>query len=135
MDLGVMIFPTDQTIQPTKLGVEAEARGFESLWFPEHSHIPVSQATPWGGRAGAGPAPNFYSRTHDQFVALGAVAAVTNKIKLGTGITLLAQRDVVWTAKAAASVDHISDGRLLFGIGYGGNKEEMKTQFTNRVKL
>ncbi len=122
-----MIFPTDQTIQPTKLGVEAEARGFESLWFPEHSHIPISRQTPWGGRQGAAPLPEFYARTHEQFVALGAVAAVTDKIKLGTGITLLAQRDPVWTAKAAASVDYMSEGRLLFGIGYGWNKEELAT--------
>lgn len=122
-----MIFPTDRTIQPARLGIEAEARGFESLWFPEHSHIPVSRATPWGGRKGAPPLPDFYARTHDQFVALGAVAAVTSRIKLGTGITLLAQRDPVWTAKAAASVDHMSDGRLLFGIGYGWNIEELNT--------
>ncbi len=127
MDLGVMIFPTDQTIQPTKLGVEAEARGFESIWFPEHSHIPVSRVTPWGGRKGAPPLPEFYARTHEQFVALGAVAAVTKTIKLGTGITLLAQRDPVWTAKAAASVDHISGGRFILGVGYGWNKEELNT--------
>ena len=120
-----MIFPTDQTIQPTTLGVEAEARGFESLWFPEHSHIPVARTTPWGGRQGAPPLPEFYWRTHEQFVALGAVAAVTKTIKLGTGITLVAQRDPIWTAKAAASVDQLSGGRLLFGIGYGWNVEEL----------
>ncbi len=122
-----MIFPTDQTIQPTTLGIEAEARGFESIWFPEHSHIPVSRVTPWGGREGAPPLPDFYARTHDQFVALGAIAAVTKTIKLGTGITLLAQRDPVWTAKAAASVDHISGGRFILGVGYGWNKEELNT--------
>jgi probable F420-dependent oxidoreductase len=125
MDIGVMIFPTDTTIQPVELGREAEARGFESLWFPEHSHIPTSRATPWGGREGAPPLPEFYWRTHDQFVALAAVAGATERIKLGTGICLVAQRDPIWLAKEVASLDRISDGRFLFGIGYGWNKEEL----------
>jgi probable F420-dependent oxidoreductase len=125
MHIGVEIFPTDQTIGPVELAREAEARGFESLWFPEHSHIPTSRATPWGGREGAPPLPEFYWRTHDPFVALGACAAVTTSLKLATGICLVAQRDPIHTAKEVASLDSISGGRFIFGVGYGWNKEEM----------
>jgi probable F420-dependent oxidoreductase len=125
MHLGVVIFPTDTTLQPVDLARAVEERGFESLWFPEHSHIPTSRLTPWGGRQGAPPLPEHYWRTHDQFVALAAAAAVTSKLKLATGITLVAQRDPLWLAKEVASLDVISDGRVLFGVGYGWNKEEM----------
>lgn len=124
MDIGVFIFPTDQTMQPVELGRAVEERGFESLWFPEHSHIPTSRTTPWGGRKDAPPLPEYYWRTHDQFVALSAVAATTNSLKVGTGICLLAQRDPIWTAKEVASLDMISGGRFIFGIGYGWNVEE-----------
>ena len=127
MRLGLLMFPTDRGMQPMELAREAEARGFDSLWFPEHSHIPVSRRTPWGGIEGAPPLPEEYWRTHDQFVALTAAAAVTTKLKLGTGITLVAQRDPVWLAKEVASLDVISGGRFLFGIGYGWNHEEMET--------
>lgn len=122
-----MIFPTDRGIQPVEVARELEARGFDTVWFPEHSHIPVSRRTPWGGIAGAPPLPDEYSRTHDQFVALAAAAAVTSTIRLGTGITLVAQRDPVWLAKEVASLDVISNGRLIFGIGYGWNHEEMES--------
>jgi probable F420-dependent oxidoreductase len=125
MHVGVEIFPTDQTIDPIELAREVEARGFESLWFPEHSHIPTRRTTPWGGREGAPPLPEYYWRTHDPFVALGACAAVTTTLRLGTGICLVAQRDPIHTAKEVASVDRLSGGRFLFGIGYGWNKEEM----------
>ncbi|MGB0113649.1 MAG: LLM class F420-dependent oxidoreductase [Ilumatobacteraceae bacterium] len=125
MHVGVEIFPTDQTIDPIELAREVEAHGYESLWFPEHSHIPTSRATPWGGREGAPDLPEFYWRTHDPFVALGACAAVTTTLKLATGICLVAQRDPIHTAKQVASVDALSNGRFLFGIGYGWNKEEM----------
>ena len=138
MDLGLMIFPTDQTIDPIELGKAAEDLGFGSLWFPEHSHIPTSRITPWGGREGAPDLPDFYWRTHDQFVALAAVAAVTERIELGTGICLVAQRDPIWTAKQVASVDRISNGRLLFGIGYGWNVEEMEDHgypYNRRARL
>lgn len=125
MRFGISMFPTDQTIQPADLGVAVEARGFESLWFPEHSHIPVSRRTPWGGVKDAKPLPEYYWRTIDQFVALTAVATVTTTLKLGTGITLVAQRDPIWLAKQVASLDLLSGGRVLFGIGYGWNKEEL----------
>src|SRR5512143_1078619 len=127
MRIGAMIFPTDRGIQPVEVARELEARGFDTVWFPEHSHIPVSRRTPWGGIAGAPPLPDEYSRTHDQFVALAAAAAVTSTIRLGTGITLVAQRDPVWLAKEVASLDVISNGRMIFGIGYGWNHEEMES--------
>ncbi len=126
MEIGLYIFPTDQTIDPIELGREAEAHGYESLWFPEHSHIPASRATPWGGRKGAPDLPDFYWRTVDQFIALAAIAATTETLKLGTGICLVAQRDPIWTAKQVASLDRISNGRFLFGIGYGWNVEELE---------
>lgn len=125
MDLGVMIFPTDKSIQPVQLAKEVEARGLESLWFPEHSHIPTSRITPWGGMKNAPPLPEMYWRSHDQFVALAACAAVTEKIRLGTGITLVSQRDPIWLAKEVASLDMISNGRFELGIGYGWCVEEM----------
>jgi probable F420-dependent oxidoreductase len=130
MHVGVEIFPTDQTIDPTELARAVEERGFESLWLPEHSHIPTSRATPWGGRAGAPPLPEFYKRTYDPFVALAACAAVTTTLKLATGVCLVAQRDPIHTAKQVASVDALSGGRFLFGIGYGWNKEEMGSHGT-----
>ncbi|MGZ4773447.1 MAG: TIGR03619 family F420-dependent LLM class oxidoreductase [Ilumatobacteraceae bacterium] len=127
MRLGVVIFPTDRGIQPVELARQAESRGFDSLWFPEHSHIPISRLTPWGGRAGAPPLTEENWRTHDQFVALAAAAAVTTTLRLATGITLVAQRDPLWLAKEVASLDMISGGRVLFGIGYGWNHEEMES--------
>ena len=125
MKFGVSIFPTDKTVSPGKLAQAVEESGFESLWFPEHSHIPASRITPWGGRKEAPPLPEMYWRTHDQFVALTAAAAATTTLRVASGITLVAQRDPIWLAKQVASVDQLSGGRLLFGIGYGWNKEEM----------
>ena len=125
MKFGVFIFPTDQSIRPDVLAKEAEDRGFESFWVPEHSHIPTSRVTPWGGQKEAPPLPEQYWRTHDQFLALAFAAAATSKIKLGTGITQLAQRDPIWTAKEVSTLDVLSGGRIEFGIGYGWNKEEM----------
>lgn len=126
MEIGLLIFPTDKGIQPIELGREAETRGFKSLWLPEHSHIPVSRRTPWGGRVGAPPLPEEYWRSHDQFIALAAIAATTTTLQLGTGITLVAQRDVLWLAKEVASLDFISNGRVMLGVGYGWNHEEME---------
>lgn len=125
MKFGVTIFPTDTAIRPDELAPEVERRGFDSLWFPEHSHIPASRQTPWGGRKNAPSLPEQYWRTLDQFVALHAAASTTTTLKVASGITLLAQRDPIWTAKEAATVDFLSGGRLIFGIGYGWNKEEM----------
>jgi len=127
MRVGLVMFPTDKGLQPVELGREAEARGFDSIWFPEHSHIPVSRRSPWGGREGAPPLPEEYWRTHDQFLALAAIAATTSTIKLATGITLVAQRDPLWLAKEVATLDVLSNGRLLFGVGYGWNHEEMES--------
>jgi len=138
MKFGISIFPTDLTLQPPDIARAVEERGFESLWFPEHSHIPVSRRSPWGGKVGAPPLPDFYSRTHDAFVALGAAAAVTTRIRLATGITLVPQRDHVWLAKEVASLDSLSGGRFIFGVGYGWNKEEMAShgvRYTERRAL
>jgi probable F420-dependent oxidoreductase len=131
MRLGALIFPTDLGIQPIELAQELEARGYDSLWVPEHSHIPTNRRTPWGGREGAPPLPQEYWRTHDQFLALTAAAAVTTKLKVATGITLVAQRDPIWLAKQVASLDMISGGRFLLGIGYGWNHEEMEHHGTD----
>lgn len=119
------MFPADTAIRPDHLAREVEARGFESLWFPEHSHIPTARTTPWGGVEGAPPLPPEYWHTIDQFVAMSYAAAATTTLKVASGITLVAQRDPIWTAKEVASLDHMSGGRVIFGVGYGWNKEEM----------
>ncbi len=123
VQLGLVVFPTDQSIGAVELAREAEVRGFESIWFPEHTHIPTSRRTPFPGGI---PLPEHYRRTLDPFVALGAAAAVTSRLRLGTGICLVAQRDPIVLAKEVASVDHLSDGRFLFGIGVGWNVDEME---------
>ena len=138
MKFGVTIFPTDTAIRPDELAIEVERRGFDSLWFPEHSHIPVSRKTPWGGQKNAPPLPEQYWHTLDQFTSLGLAAAATTTLKVASGIALLAQRDPIWTAKEVATVDHLSSGRLIFGVGYGWNKEEMGshgTAFSERRAL
>lgn len=123
MDIGVVIFPTDLSIRPDRLAVALEERGFESLWVTEHTHIPVSRTTPWPG----GPElPMEYKRTLDPFVALSAAAAVTTKLRLATGISLVAQHHPINLAKAVASLDLVSDGRFMFGIGVGWNADEME---------
>lgn len=122
-NFGVQIFPTDQTIGPIELAKAVEERGLDSLFFPEHTHIPVSRDTPFPG---GGDLPDWYWRSHDPFVALTAAAAVTSRIKLGTGICLVIERDPIVLAKECASLDAISGGRLILGIGAGWNKEEME---------
>jgi probable F420-dependent oxidoreductase len=123
MDIGVEIFPTDQVPPPGRVAAEAEARGIESIWFPEHTHIPTSRLSPFPG---GGPLPEHYRRTLDPFAAIASAAAVTTSLRLATGICLLAQRDPIVTAKEVASVDYLSGGRFLFGIGVGWNIEEMQ---------
>jgi probable F420-dependent oxidoreductase len=135
MHCGVSIFPTDYSIQPHDLAAEAESRGFESIWLPEHSHIPTSRKSPWPG---GGELPKHYYDSYDPFVSLAAAAAVTKKIKLGTGICLVIERDPIHTAKEVSTLDRLSNGRVLFGIGGGWNAEEMAnhgTAFESRFKL
>ena len=135
MHFGVTMFPTHYAIRPDALGREAETRGFESLWFPEHTHIPASRRSPWPG----GPVlPKEYSHTYDLFVALATAAAVTKTIKVCSGICLLVERDPITTAKEVASLDTLSGGRVILGIGGGWNAEEMEhhgTAFKTRWKL
>jgi probable F420-dependent oxidoreductase len=122
MDLGLTCFLTDRSISPVALARAAEERGFSSVWLPEHTHIPVSRATP----APMGePLPQEYRRTVDPFVAMATMAAVTERLRFGTGICLVAQRDPVITAKEVATLDHLSGGRFTFGIGFGWNVEEL----------
>jgi probable F420-dependent oxidoreductase len=125
---GLAIFPTDSTIQPVEIARLAEERGFESLWFPEHTHIPVSRETPYPG---GGELPDEYRRIYDPFVALTAAAVATERLLVGTGICLVVERDPITTAKEVATIDRISGGRFLFGVGAGWNREEMANHGTD----
>jgi probable F420-dependent oxidoreductase len=128
MKFGVTMFPTDYSIQPAELARELEARGFESLWLPEHTHIPVKRESPWPG----GPElPKMYYDVYEPFVSLATAAAVTTTLKLATGICLVVQRDLLQTAKSVATLDRVSNGRFLFGIGAGWNAEEMRNHGTD----
>ena len=134
MEFGASIFFTDYSISPAELAVALEERGFDSLWAPEHSHIPVPRRTPMPG---GGELPKRYYDVMDPFVTLTAAAAATQRLKLGTGVCLVVQRDTIQTAKLVASIDQISNGRFLFGIGGGWNTEEMEdhgTVFATRFK-
>lgn len=122
MELGVVTFLTDYGIAPIDLGRAVEERGLDALFLTEHTHIPTSRVSPWPGGA---ELPRRYSHTYDPFVALGAVAAVTQRIALGTGVSLVAQHDPILLAKTVASVDRISGGRFELGVGPGWNVEEM----------
>ncbi|GAA0653967.1 LLM class F420-dependent oxidoreductase [Streptomyces thermocarboxydovorans] len=121
MRIAVTIFLTDETITPVRLARELEQRGFAGLYLPEHTHIPVERTTPFPG---GGELPREYGRCLDPFVALGQAAAVTERLGLGTGITLVAQHDPIVLAKQIATVDHLSGGRLTLGVGFGWNVEE-----------
>ena len=125
---GVSMFPTDYAIQPVPLARAVEERGLDSLFFPEHTHIPASRLSPWPGGADL---PRDYWHTHDPFVALAACAAVTERIRLGTGICLVIERDPIVLAKEVASLDMISNGRVILGIGAGWNREEMENHGAN----
>ncbi|MFD9895083.1 LLM class F420-dependent oxidoreductase [Amycolatopsis sp. NPDC059027] len=122
MDFGIATSVTDEGIRPHVLGAAIEERGFHSLFLPEHSHIPVSRETPYPG----GELPRGAARNLDPFVALTAVASATSKLRLGTAVALMIQRDVFYTAKEIASLDLLSNGRVVFGVGAGWNIEEMR---------
>jgi probable F420-dependent oxidoreductase len=124
LKFGVTMFMTDQTIGPVELARELESRGFHSLYIPEHTHIPTSRRTP--PATGDAELPEEYKRTLDPFVALAAAAAVTERLVVGTGICLVAQRDPIVTAKAVATLDRESGGRFVFGIGFGWNEDEIE---------
>jgi probable F420-dependent oxidoreductase len=128
MRFGIATFITDESIRPAALGPALEERGFDSLFIAEHSHIPVGRDTPYPA---GGELPRRYYRTLDPFVALSAIAAVTSRLVLGTGIVLLPQRDVIHTAKEVASLDLVSGGRVAFGVGVGWNREEMRNHGTD----
>ena len=135
MDFGVAIFPTEYTMRPDELAREVESRGFESLWFPEHTHIPKSRM---GIDPNGPPLPRHYWYCYDPFVALSFAAQATSTLKLATGICLVVERDPISTAKAIATLDHLSGGRFLFGIGGGWNAEEMAnhgTEYKSRWRL
>ncbi len=135
MKFGAMMFPTDYSIRPDDLARLLEERGFESVWYPEHTHIPASRRTPYPGGTDL---PQEYWHTYDPFVALTAAAMVTTKLRVGTGICLIIERDPITTAKEIASLDFLSGGRFIFGIGGGWNVEEMEnhgTAFKPRWRL
>lgn len=135
MLFGAGIFATDGAIRPDDSARELEQRGFESLWLPEHTHIPASRRTPYPA---GGDLPEEYWHTHDPFVALTAAAMATTKLRVATGICLIIERDPITTAKEVASLDMLSGGRFIFGIGGGWNAEEMEnhgTQYKSRWRL
>ena len=134
MKFGIYLFPTDYSAGPAEIGKAVEERGFESLFFPEHTHIPASRETPFPG---GGDLPREYSHCLDPFVALTAAAAATTTLKVATGICLVIERDPITLAKQVATLDVVSGGRFLFGIGGGWNREEMEnhgTDYTRRWK-
>ncbi len=135
MHVGITTFPTDYSVGPANIARAVEDRGFESLWFPEHTHMPVELTSAWPG----GPEiPKPYYDVYEPFISLAAAAAVTSRIKLATGICLVVQRDPIQTAKDVATLDRVSDGRFLFGIGAGWNAAEMRdhgTDFATRFAL
>src|SRR5262245_10984762 len=128
MDFGVSYFPTDESVEPAALARMAEERGFESVFVTEHTHIPASRETAYPA---GGELPREYWRIYDPFVALTTMAAATERIRIGTAICLLIERDPIVTAKEVASLDRLSGGRFLFGVGAGWNLEEMENHGTD----
>jgi probable F420-dependent oxidoreductase len=128
MQFGLSMFITDETIAPVALGRAAEDAGFQALFVPEHTHIPASRESPWPG---GDELPREYSHTLDPFVALSAIAATTERLRVGTGIALIVERDPITLAHEAASLDHISGGRFELGVGAGWNFEEMRNHGTD----
>jgi probable F420-dependent oxidoreductase len=138
MKFGIAIFPTDYAISVTELAPAVEARGFESFFVAEHTHIPSRRNTPRPGDARTSDLPPHYWHTLDPFVALTAAAVVTKTLRIGTGICLVVEHDPIDLAKQVASIDHLSGGRFIFGVGGGWNREEMAnhgTAFATRWKL
>jgi probable F420-dependent oxidoreductase len=131
MDFGVMMFPTEYAVGPDELAAMVEQRGYESLFFPEHTHIPADRTTPYPA---GGELPREYWHTYDPFIALTAAAATTEQLRIGTGICLVVERDPITTAKEVASLDQLSGGRLLFGVGAGWNVEEMANHGTDATR-
>src|SRR5229473_3442463 len=135
MHFGGAMFFTDYSMSAMELARALEERGFESVWAPEHSHIPLSRKTPFPG---GGDLPKQYYDAMDPFVSLTAATVATTKLKVGTGVCLVQQRDPIQTAKLIASIDQVSNGRFLFGVGGGWNADEMEnhgTEFKTRFKL
>jgi probable F420-dependent oxidoreductase len=135
MHIGVFYFPTDYGIQPAELARALEERGYESVFFCEHTHIPTSRRSPYPG---GGELPRCYSHTHDPFVALSFAAAATRKLRVGTAVCLVPEHDPIVLGKTIASLDQLSDGRFVFGIGAGWNAEEMEnhgTRFDTRFNV
>jgi probable F420-dependent oxidoreductase len=135
LNFGASMFFTDYSMAPGELGIALEQRGFESVWAPEHSHIPLTRKTPFPA---GGDLPKKYYDAMDPFVTLTAAAAATKKLKVGTGVCLVAQRDPIQTAKLVASIDQVSGGRFLFGIGNGWNRDELEdhgVEFAQRHKI
>lgn len=134
MRIGLFPFCTDYSMPVDKLAIAAEERGFDSIWVPEHTHIPASRATPYPG---GGELPLEYSHTLDPFVALGIAAGVTTKLKLATGICVAVEHHTLTLAKTVATLDHVSNGRVLLGLGGGWNREEMENhgvEYNTRFK-
>ena len=131
MDFGIAIFPTEETIQPGELARATEERGFGSLYVTEHTHIPAARETPYPP---GGELPREYSRIYDPLVALGEAAANSERLRLSTGILLIVERDPIVTAKALATLDVLSGGRLEVGVGAGWNLEEMRNHGTDPAR-
>jgi probable F420-dependent oxidoreductase len=127
MKFGAAMFFTDYSMGPAELAVELEQRGFDIIWAPEHSHIPLSRKTPF---VLGGDLPKRYYDVMDPFVTLTAAAVATKTIRVGTGVCLIAQRDPIQTAKLVASIDQVSGGRFVFGVGNGWNQDEMENHGT-----
>lgn len=138
MKFGIVTMNTDECVDPIKLAREAEAGGIESIFLPDHSHIPVNREIPYGGPRDAfddshGDMPRVYYRNREQLLTLAAIASATSTLKIGTGICLVIQRDPIWLAKQIATLDQLSGGRLIFGVGAGApwNAEEMQNHGTD----
>lgn len=124
--IGITMFSTDRSMHPVDIGKAVAERGFASLYLPEHSHIPTSRQSRWpGSRPGQiDPLPDYYSRMNDQIVALSMIAATSTELEVGTAVTLVPQHDPIWLAKQTATLDHLTGGRLVLGVGFGWNREQ-----------